>query len=76
MDGQAACTDHPAVAEVLKHVPVNSSLGSELRKEQSPGNGPQWHWWRWSDQAAKLSACPQPFSISRGSVFGTLAKEA
>lgn len=43
MDGQAACTDHPAVAEVLKHVPVNSTLGSELRKEQSPGNGPQWH---------------------------------
>lgn len=39
MDGQAACTDHPVVAEVLKHVPVNSSLGSELRKEQSPGNG-------------------------------------
>lgn len=30
----------PAVAEVVKCVPVNTILGSELEREQSPGNGP------------------------------------
>lgn len=29
----------PAVAEVVKCVPVNTILGSELEREQSPGNG-------------------------------------
>lgn len=38
--GSLRRTDHPAVAEVLKHVPVNSTLGSELKTEQSPVNGP------------------------------------
>lgn len=30
----------PAVAEVVKCVPVNTLLGSELERERSPGNGP------------------------------------
>lgn len=74
--GSLCCTDHPAVAEVLKHVPVNSALGSELRREQSPGNGPSVAVVGVERSAAKLSACPQPFSGSRGNVLGILAKEA
>lgn len=40
--GSLCRTDHPAMTEVLKHVPVNSTLGSELKREQSPINGPWW----------------------------------
>lgn len=30
----------PAVAKVVKRIPVNTMLGSELERAQSPGNGP------------------------------------
>lgn len=58
MDGPAACTDLPAGAEVLKHVAVNCTLGSELKREQSPGNGPWWQWWRWNDQLQSFLLVP------------------
>lgn len=38
--GSLCYTDHPPVAEVVKCVPVNSTPGSELKREQSPRNGP------------------------------------
>lgn len=63
------------MAEVVKHVPVNSILSSELKREQSPGNGPWREWWGLSDQQ-QSSQLSLTFTSSRGNVLKILVNEA
>lgn len=48
MDGWAAWAAQTTRQwlRLVKRVPVNSTLGSELKREQSPGNGPSWQQWK------------------------------